>query len=145
MVTLLDNTKYDRPSVKPFYTVARDTFSRFRPHAIVVCKHHGVNPRVWGPCAWRQIHTTAKRYPEHPSQCEREAMKRWLREIHRDIPCPKCQRHYAKAIEQHADELDAIVESRFSVFAFTVYLHNKVNQRNGKGEMSVAHAWTLYE
>lgn len=135
------NVKYHDPQITPYYKAVEDMYV---PFELVISKKHGADPANWGPCAWRQIHRIAKYYPEKPCVYEQEMMKQWLAGVKECIPCGVCKKHYSTEINKHRDNMSEIVKDRYNLFAFTVYLHNKVNKRNGKPMMDVEEAWAMY-
>lgn len=103
------------------------------------------DPRLWGPHLWAYLHYSAMNYPNNPSQKQKEAMKDWLCCLSATIPCKNCSNHYSKYIEQHRSRLDEICSSKDKLFNFLVDIHNKVNKRNGKREVSYTEARQIYK
>ena len=102
------------------------------------------DPTKWGPHLWAYLHYSAINYPHKPSKEQKEAMKDWLTCLSATIPCKNCSHHYGKYIQKHTNELDDICSSKNKLFNFLVDIHNKVNKRNGKREISYEEARWIY-
>lgn len=100
------------------------------------------SPSAWGPHLWYYLHTCSFNYPDHPSQEKKENMKKWLRSLYATMPCSSCSQHY-KSYMDDAD-LDTICSSKEALFTFIVDLHNKVNARTGKKQLSYQEAYDMY-
>jgi hypothetical protein len=110
-----------------------------------VCKDWKNDPSLWGPHLWAYMHYSAANYPEKPSKENIDEMVDWLCSLPVTIPCANCSTHYRKYIEQNKSNLKNICGNKTSLFNFLVDIHNKVNVRNGKSEMSYDDAWKLYK
>lgn len=102
------------------------------------------DPQEWGPHLWYYLHTCAANYPKNPSREQRRGMKNWLQNLKWTIPCKMCSDHYGSYIFKNQNRLDEICQNRENLFAFFVDIHNKVNRRNNKPEMSLEDAKKLY-
>jgi hypothetical protein len=69
-------------------------------------------------------------------------MKQLLSTLPLLVPCVSCKEHFYSFIRQ--TDLDKVVSSRESLFEYFVNVHNYVNRRYGKPEMSIAQAKKLY-
>lgn len=102
------------------------------------------DPTLWGPHLWAYLHYSAINYPTKPTRKQQQDMKEWLCCLSATIPCKNCSTHYNKYIEQHRSQMDNICSSRDKLFNFLVDIHNKVNKRNGKREISYEEAKQIY-
>ena len=102
------------------------------------------DPKIWGPILWSYLHYSAINYPEHPTKQQVKEMKDWLCSLPTTIPCKNCSQHYRKYIEQNREQLDKICSCRDHLFNFLVDIHNKVNKRNGKKELTYDEARKIY-
>jgi len=156
----LSNTKFIPPAVLPSIMFANvipekilekeaashsggGTCSSMSPDG--VCSEWKRDPTLWGPHLWAYLHFSASNYPDKPSGEQIEEMKQWLCSLPVTIPCSSCSQHYKAYIDARRGDLDVVCGSRNTLFKFLVDIHNKVNERNGKTEMSYADAWKLYE
>ena len=131
------NTVFHLPRVRSTYPLAPGPNSS--PE--LVAKN---DPRDWGPHLWYYLHCATANFPEHPTSQQRDSMVAWLVALQHTIPCASCKKHYGAHIQKHRAQLPAICSSRDSVFAFCVDLHNIVNRRYGKPEMSIDEARSIY-
>jgi Erv1 / Alr family len=97
---------------------------------------------VWGPFMWKTIHHIALSYPSPPAPEERRAYRAFFENLHEVIPCKVCAANY----RQHLKELPVseFLVDAFSLFSWTVHMHNLVNKMNGKAEWSVSGAYDEY-
>lgn len=102
------------------------------------------NPKWWGPHLWKYLHYSSSTYPTNPSPQEIHDMVEWLKCLHVTIPCGKCKYHFKQYIEQNNDKLYDICSCRDKLFKFLVDIHNKVNKRNNKPELTYEEAKNLY-
>lgn len=102
------------------------------------------DPKVWGPAFWFSLHNGSVKYPIKASPLWAERMKGFILGIPVMLPCEKCADHAMAHIESNYDKLDEIVSGRDKLFKFFVDMHNYVNRRYKKPEMSVEDAYKLY-
>lgn len=129
--TYLYRTSLHNDYPTPYVPVEEDTTS------------YSKAPSAWGPHLWYYLHSCSFNYPDHPSDEKKNNMKNWLRSLYATMPCPSCSQHY-KSYMDEAD-LDKICSSRDNLFKFIVDLHNKVNARTGKKEISYDQAYDMYK
>lgn len=99
-------------------------------------------PDIWGKHMWFSIHFVAQDYPLEPSQEDVTSYKVFFENLWKVLPCYKCGVNY----KRHLKELpiDPYLESRESLFAWTVELHNIVNSELGKPLMTLDEAKAKY-
>jgi hypothetical protein len=83
-------------------------------------------------------------YPDRPSPVCVARAKNYILAMPYMLPCEGCFEHARAYIEKRQGELDEICGSRDEFFKFTVDMHNMVNRRYNKPEMSVEDARKLY-
>lgn len=140
----VDRTRYVSP-----YAVYNPEFAKVCGDGCMLTKEEEYelwsrDPRRWGPHLWSYMHYAAANYPDKPTPKEIHAMMDWLCALPVTIPCDSCKSHYAKYIERHKPILHDICSSRDSLFKFLVDIHNKVNKRNNKPEMTYDQAVHLF-
>jgi hypothetical protein len=97
----------------------------------------------FGPSTWKAMHSIAFSYgndPFHPSAEEHKAAIDFFGALKYLIPCHLCRRHYTEYIEQHPIKAD----SRDELARWVFDLHNSVNKRTEKPEMSYAEVSKMY-
>jgi hypothetical protein len=97
----------------------------------------------WGKPMWQSMHYVALKYPQNPTNEEKMNYMNYYKSIGDILPCPPCRKHYKKMLEDHPMN-DEVMQSNDTLFAWTVFLHNKVNQRLGKKIYTVEEAKKLY-
>lgn len=96
----------------------------------------------WGPHLWGYIHTICIIDFENNSEYVEKTIRNLI-ELTHAIPCPKCIELYI----DHLQKLDTIDKTESMVlFKWSVELHNAVNRKMRKSEMSYEDAlkeWTI--
>ena len=92
----------------------------------------GMSPSVWGPIFWNTMHIITLGYPERPSESEKAAAAAFFESLTKLIPCPICSSHYSEFLK----EMPPQVDNRSGLIFWMFNLHNKVNARLGKSEIS---------
>jgi hypothetical protein len=95
---------------------------------------------VWGPAAWRWLHTAAAKYPAAPARAERRAMARDLTRFVRNIPCDECALHASQYLAARPPDLSGRESLRLWAWQF----HNDVNARLLKARLPFAEYEKLY-
>lgn len=102
------------------------------------------SPSVFGPPAWFTYHNGSAHLPESLSKSEQIQMYNFVQGIPLMTPCGVCQPHASKYIRDHDAELREAIKTRDGMFEWFVDFHNFVNARNGKPQLSLTEARTLY-
>ena len=89
---------------------------------------------VWGAAAWRFLHCVTLTYPQRPSWRARQDMKDFLHSLGPILPCRLCRTHYQSFLRQHP--VDSALKNRVTLVQWMMDLHNEVNRRLDKPEMS---------
>jgi uncharacterized protein (DUF2236 family) len=100
-----------------------------------------VPPDVWGPPFWRAIHYAALGSPERPTPEDRRAFAAWLSALPTVLPCQACADHFSELLRREPPT-DERMSSVDALFRYTVDLHNHVNARLGKPQLTVQQAHT---
>lgn len=100
------------------------------------------SPEIFGPALWFTLHNASGFYPDQPSRYIKASMKKLILNLHILIPCQMCKEHYYNFIKKI--NLDKVVNSRENLFTFFVGLHNYVNSRLRKREMTIEEAKKIY-
>jgi hypothetical protein len=91
-------------------------------------------PEVWGPIFWCTLHVISMAYPDQPTYAEKRAAKELFNALPHILPCPVCREHFREVligmpVETWLDNRESLVEWVWAV-------HNRVNVRLGKPEIS---------
>lgn len=93
-------------------------------------------PEVWGPIFWATFHLTSMAYPDAPTYAEKRAAKEFFSSMVHLLPCPVCRGHFKEILS--AMPVDSWLDDRRSLTEWVWMLHNRVNARLGKPEISQA-------
>ncbi|GAA5881874.1 hypothetical protein JCM1840_004537 [Sporobolomyces johnsonii] len=83
-----------------------------------------------GRASWKLLHTMAARFPEQPTDSEREAFKDFLYLFSRLYPCGECAAEFQALLRKHPPQTSSRTAASFHL----CHLHNLVNARLGKPE-----------
>lgn len=105
-----------------------------------------MSPEVWGRHLWFSIHFIALDYPLRPTSEDRASYQYFFENLWKVIPCFKCGQNYKKHLASLplVSEKGDYLESRETLFAWTVALHNIVNKMLNKSEMTLDEARQMY-
>lgn len=100
------------------------------------------NNNLWGPRAWEKFHITALDYPQDPCHLTRkEFYDFYTSYFFNYIHCETCSKEYRRIINQYPPDLS----SPRSLFRWTVMVHNMVNSKVGKPQVTLVKAWNLWK
>lgn len=103
------------------------------------------DPVVWGPFFWTYLHIMARHYAESPSSDQQSHMLAFLHSFPATLPCVQCRRHAVKYMREHEETLNSSVLSRRNLMQFLWKMHNAVNARTGKRQLSWSQVQHLYD
>ena len=89
-----------------------------------------MEPKIWGPKLWFVMHTFALNYPDQPNYEDKRVMEEFFNNLKSSIPCQKCRIHYTQRLERNP--IINYLDSKQSLFKYTIDLHNQVNKSLGK-------------
>ncbi|KAE8219886.1 hypothetical protein CF319_g6502 [Tilletia indica] len=81
-----------------------------------------------GRATWKFLHTMTLRFPETPTQDERDTLKTFIYSFSRLYPCAECAGHFQELLK----ELPPQTSSRKAASLWLCTVHNRVNARLGK-------------
>lgn len=96
----------------------------------------------WGPGAWKFLHSVALKYPDNPSDNDKNNYLLFFDNLQHVLPCPKCKENYKDHLKKFP--LKESLEDNISLFKWTVDIHNEVNSMNNKKIYSYDEALQLY-
>ncbi len=100
------------------------------------------NIEAWGPHLWHSIHLIALNAPDKPSTSDKLNYKMFFESLKDVIPCLTCADAYAEHLQSLS--IDQYLDSAANLFAWTVHIHNMVNETYGKKKWSVEDAREFY-
>jgi uncharacterized protein YbaR (Trm112 family) len=97
---------------------------------------------IWGPSAWKFIHSVALNYPLEPTIIDKQHYRLFFEYLMHVLPCPKCKHNYEK--EFNLLPIDSALENREALVYWTIDIHNSVNKRLGKREYTYEEVYEIY-
>ncbi|CCF59132.1 hypothetical protein KAFR_0G00990 [Kazachstania africana CBS 2517] len=77
-----------------------------------------------GNASWKYFHTLLARFPDTPTQEERDKLERFVRLYAELYPCGECSYHFVKLIDKHPVQ----TSSRTTAAMWGCHIHNLVNE-----------------
>lgn len=99
-----------------------------------------MEPNVWGPAGWTFLHSVTFKYPENPSDLEKQKYYNFFNSLKNVLPCPTCQEHYRDNFEK----IPIRLENREELIEWLIDLHNEVNRMNGKRVYTYDEVYEIY-
>ncbi|KAF8190839.1 ERV/ALR sulfhydryl oxidase domain-containing protein [Pholiota molesta] len=94
-----------------------------------------------GRATWKLLHTTTLRYPEHPTQDERDALSSYFYLSSRLYPCGECAAEFQQLLAKFPPQ----TSSRKAASLWLCAVHNEVNKRLHKPDFDCAHLSDEYD
>ncbi|KAF2876332.1 FAD dependent sulfhydryl oxidase Erv2 [Massariosphaeria phaeospora] len=110
-------------------------------HAIAPKLGNATAKAELGRAAWKVLHTTFARFPEKPTDDEKEALRSFVHLFQRLYPCGECAEHFGKVLAKYPPQ----VSSRSAAAMWGCYVHNIVNQRLKKDEFNCENIGDAYD
>ncbi len=100
-----------------------------------------MDPQVWGPGAWKFLHSVTLQYPLKPTYTDKKNYADFFTMLQYVLPCPTCQEHYKKNLKMYPIQ----TQSRDKLVEWLVHIHNQVNLSNGKRMWSLDEFYKHYQ
>ena len=84
-----------------------------------------------GRHSWFLIHSIAAKYPDHPSQQDKDTMRGFIAALGQHYPCKLCRKHLQQQL-RYKDLGPVAVDSRAELVVWMCNLHNIVNKDVGR-------------
>ncbi|KAJ6589967.1 ERV/ALR sulfhydryl oxidase domain-containing protein [Mycena vulgaris] len=94
-----------------------------------------------GRATWKLLHTMTLRYPETPTQDERDALSSYFHLLSRLYPCGECATEFQMLLKKYPPQ----TSSRRSASLWLCSVHNVVNERLHKDPFDCAHLDDTYD
>ena len=101
-----------------------------------------LQPHHWGSHAWTTFHYWTLGYPEVATADEQQNYVTFFQSFGRTIPCQSCRKHFQSLLLHYPPEQH--MRSRSDLIRWGVFMHNQVNKRLRKPEMSMDDFVQLY-
>tara|TARA_B110000459_G_C16480199_1_gene433890 strand:+ start:195 stop:650 length:456 start_codon:yes stop_codon:yes gene_type:complete len=99
-----------------------------------------MEPKNWGKFGWGFIHNVALGYSVDLTYMKKEQYRKFFEVIGDVLPCLDCQDHYKEMIANY----QPILIDKQSLFKWTVDIHNKVNERINKKQITLDEAYNIW-
>tara|TARA_B100000282_G_scaffold243887_1_gene187008 strand:- start:498 stop:926 length:429 start_codon:yes stop_codon:yes gene_type:complete len=100
------------------------------------------DPNVWGPHYWFFLHTVAESYPLHPNDVTKKKYYDLIHNLPLFIPNDEIGNFFSKLLDKYP--VSPYLANRDSFVKWMHFIHNKINVRIGKPEISLPKALELY-
>ena len=99
-----------------------------------------MEPTIWGPPAWKFLHTITFQYPEYPTDKDKKEYFIFFNSLRNVLPCPNCREHYSNNFQKYPIRL----ESRNDLIEWLIDIHNEVNEMTQKRKYSYEEVYEIY-
>ncbi|KAF9075612.1 ERV/ALR sulfhydryl oxidase domain-containing protein [Rhodocollybia butyracea] len=96
---------------------------------------------ILGQSTWKLLHTMTLRFPENPTNDERDALNSYFHLLSRLYPCGECASEFQALLKKYPPQ----TSSRKAASLWLCFVHNEVNQRLAKPEFDCAHLDDEYD
>jgi hypothetical protein len=94
-----------------------------------------MKPEKWGPYFWGALHLTALGCPDA------QVIRTFVECYKSVLPCISCREHFTQVLEENPVPT---TEDRMVIFAWSVDVHNLVNERIGKPVIGYEEALAIW-
>ena len=101
-----------------------------------------LDPKVWGPHYWFFIHTIAMTYPHHPNAVTKKKYYEFIQNLPLFLPVAKISSEFSKLLDKYP--ITPYLDSRDSFISWTHFIHNKINQKLEKPQISLSDFYIKY-
>ena len=96
----------------------------------------------WGPHYWFFLHTIGEIYPKYPNEVTKRKYYDLISNMPLFIPEEKMGNNFAKLLDKYP--VTQYLDNRDSFRKWLHFIHNKINEKIGKKQMSYAEARRIY-
>lgn len=101
-----------------------------------------LDPNIWGPQYWFFLHTSALSYPIKPNDTIRKKFYDFIHNFPIFIPDPKIASSFSELLEKYP--VSPYLDSKDSLVRWTHFIHNKINTKLEKDQISLGKFYTEY-
>jgi ABC-type spermidine/putrescine transport system permease subunit II len=101
------------------------------------------DPHVWGPHYWFIMQTMAQTYPLNPTQSTKRKYYDFFMNLPLFIPDVSMGNEFNELLNEYS--ISPYLTSRDSLVRWVHFIHNKINVRLGKPEMSFFESLDVYK
>ena len=101
-----------------------------------------LDPKVWGPHYWFFIHSVAMTYPHHPNAVTKKKYYEFIQNLPLFLPVEEISSEFSKLIDKYP--ITPYLDNRDSFIRWTHFIHNKINQKLEKPQISLNDFYVKY-
>jgi len=101
-----------------------------------------LDPKIWGPHYWFFIHTVAMTYPNRPNAVTKKKYYEFIQNLPLFIPVESISGEFSKLIDKYP--VTPYLDNRESLIRWTHFIHNKINQKLEKPQISLSEFYVQY-
>ena len=94
-----------------------------------------LDPNIWGPHYWFFLHTISMTYPIRPNSLTKKKYYEFIQNLPLFIPVEKISTEFSKLIDEYP--ITPYLDNRESLIRWMHFIHNKINQKLEKPELSL--------
>ena len=101
-----------------------------------------LDSKIWGPHYWFFLHTAAMSYPVTPNDTVKKKFYDFIQNFPLFIPDMKMATSFSKILDKYP--VSPYLDSKDSLTRWTHFIHNKINKKLEKQEISLEKFYTEY-
>ena len=101
-----------------------------------------LDPKVWGPHYWFFLHTLAMTYPHHPNTVTKKKYYELIQNLPLFLPVEEISGEFSKLIDKYP--ITPYLDNRDSFVRWTHFIHNKINEKLEKPQISLSDFFVKY-
>jgi len=101
-----------------------------------------LDPKIWGPHYWFFIHTIAMTYPIRPNAVTKKKYYEFIQNLPIFIPVENISGEFSKLLDKYP--VIPYLDNRESLIRWTHFIHNKINQKLEKPQISLSEFYVKY-
>ena len=101
-----------------------------------------LDPKIWGPHYWFFLHTVAMTYPHHPNTVTKKKYYEFIQNLPLFLPVQEISSEFSKLIDKYP--ITPYLDNRDSFIRWTHFIHNKINQKLEKPQISLNEFYVKY-
>lgn len=94
-----------------------------------------LDPKIWGPHYWFFLHTLAMTYPHYPNAVTKKKYYEFIQNLPLFIPVEEISKEIEILIDKYP--ITPYLDNRDSFIRWTHFIHNKINEKIEKPEISL--------
>jgi hypothetical protein len=101
-----------------------------------------LDPSVWGPHYWFFLHTLAMTYPHHPNAVTKKKYYEFIQNLPLFLPVEEISSEFSKLLDKYP--IAPYLDNRESLVRWFHFIHNKINQKLEKPEITLNEFYVKY-